>query len=478
MQRRWFVPLLLLLAGVAAPAAAEEPARRTGWTYHLQVAPGLKQARVRMCFQGYLPKRLILSRTEALAAIRLLPDAQGRVRFRSNPARNGILPMGLRDGSCLTYDIDLDQLAQISRLNRETWRVGRDLITRSGLTLLHPAKWPETADVTLTVELPTGYRLAAPWPEANGRYRLSKWTPILNSRFAIGRWTPQRVTVAGGQIDVALLDGPHRITRAGIDRWLQVAGGAAADLYDGFPVSRMTLLVHPILPGRPRPVISGRTCLAGGPHAHVMLSGNTRDELMPGEYLTIHEFVHLGLPWTEDPDRWFQEGFAAYYQTVLRTRMGALTEQAGWQRLHDWFEQGRKSGGKRTLAAETPLMTVRYAYHRVYWGGAAMALLMDTEIRRRWPGRRSLDDVVRHLHGLQREGRVFTGLEVMAAIDQYLGEPVCEPIARRWLASRAFPDVAPAYRALGLQVQRGRIVYADDAPQIRDRTGIMRRGGR
>jgi hypothetical protein len=475
MYRR-ALPLLLLLLACHAQDGESAPTR--GWSYTVRFEPGLERAHVRLCFDGYVPKRLVLSRLEALPAIRIRAGERGQPHIRPNPARDGLLPAGLERGGCLEYDVDLKKLASIFRLTREAWTVGRDYLVRTGLLLLHPARWPEDAEVTLDLQLPEGYRAAVPWPEKDGRYRLSKWSTILNSRFAIGRWKPQLVEANGGRLHVALLDGPQRITNAGIERWLQVASRAVSDLYGRFPVRELPIIVHPIVPGRPRPIISGRTCMAGGPHVHVMLSGDTTDARMPGEHLTIHEFVHLGLPWTELADRWFQEGFASYYQTVLRARAGILTEREGWQRLHAYFEQGRRSGGKRTLAEEALLMTPRYAYHRVYWGGAALALLMDMEIRRRWPGKRTLDDAVRFLHQNHLiEGKTYTGLEVMDLMDGYLGQPVCAPIARRYLASRAFPDLSRAYAALGLRWRGGALVYSEGAPQARDR-GIMRPKGR
>jgi len=230
------------------------------------------------------------------------------------------------------------------------------------------------------------------------------------------------------------------------------------------------------VPGRGRPVVFGRATLSGGPTVHVMLSGTAKDAELPGEWMTIHEMIHLGMPVTSVADRWFGEGFVSYYQEVVRARAGFLTPQQAWQNLHAWFERGRRSGGKRTLAEESRLMTNRYAYHRVYWGGAALALTMDAAIRRTTNGALSLDDVMRHyLEHHVTPGTVIDAMELMRHGDALIGAPLCSSLAKTALASRAFPDLRATYAALGLRVVNGRVTLLAHAPGARHRDAIMRR---
>ncbi|MDJ0973241.1 MAG: hypothetical protein QNJ98_02115, partial [Planctomycetota bacterium] len=471
----------------AAPAAADAPAATRGWTYHVRFEPGFSRAVVAIDFRGYVPKRLVLARNLALAAVRMHPHPSGRAAYRSNPARNGIVPRFEGGSHRVAYTVDLERLAQVTRDERQTKRVGRDLLTRPGLLLLHPARWPDDARVEATFELPPGMTLASAWhvdatrTTAAGRtvYRIPSHAVALHARMAVGRFSPGRVGVPGGEVVYYVLDAPHRATREGIEAWLVRAMDALDELYTPLPVTRTHVLIEPHLPGRGRPVVFGRATRSGGPLVHVMLSGTTTDAEMPGEWITIHELIHLGMPSTVLADRWLGEGFVSYYQEVLRARAGILTPREAWQNLHDWMERGRASGGQASLAEESRRMTMRYAYHRVYWGGAALALKIDVAIRQATRGRRSLDDAMRFFATeYVTPGRPTSGLVLMRLADRHLGVDVCERLARAALGEKRFPDLRRTHADLGIEVRDGRVVLRQDAPFAALRDAIMRKGGR
>lgn len=491
MRTRFLSSLLLLGALIAGGADlhAEDAAPAPSWTYRVRFEPDLASARVLVTFRGWRPKRLVLTRLDALRALRLdpRPHPDGKPRYRVNPARNGIIPRIERDGDGVLYEVDFKALAGLTRAEKLTRFVGRDLVTRAGLFLLYPAKWPPHARVRVILELPTGMQAAVGWArdllasnqQGQPVYVLPPHAMPLHARIAFGRFRPQRVVVPGGDLVYYALDAPRRASDAALATWLRTAMGAVTQLYGKPPVARTHVLVQPLVPGRGRPVVFGRATLSGGPYVHAMLSGTTTDAALPGEWITIHEMLHLGMPVTTLADRWFGEGFVSYYQEIVRARAGLQTPQQAWQTMHGWFERGKRSGGKRTLAEESRLMTNAYAYHRVYWGGAALALQIDTSIRTSTQGRLSLDDVMRHYlaHDVD-PGRVVTGEQLMARADAFLGTGLFSGHARQALASRAFPALGPTYARLGLQVLGGRVVLRADAPGVRHRDAIMRPGGR
>lgn len=477
--------MLVLVTLPAAPVDAAAPS----WTYDVRFAPDLARATVRVTFHGYRPKRLVLARMDALAAIRPdpAPRADGRPAWRPNPARSGVLPRIDADGDGLTYEVDFRALARITAAAKETMFIGRDLVTRGGLFLLHPARWPLEANVRIQLALPPGMHAAVGWPRdvvasnATGRtvYTLPRHAMPLHARVAFGRFTPRRIEIPGGDLIAYTLDAPRRATDEGIDRWLGTAMRAVIQLYGKPPVPRTHVIVQPLVPGRGRPVVFGRATLSGGPAVHAMLSGTTTDAAMPGEWITIHEMLHLGMPVTTLADRWFGEGFVSYYQEIVRARAGIQTPQQAWQTMHQWFERGKRSGGRRSLADESRLMTNQYAYHRVYWGGAALALQIDLAIREATGGRQSLDDVMRHFLAHHVDAaRVVDARELMRVADVFLGRAICVPRADRALRSRAFPDLDDAYARLGLDVRGGEVTLRSDAPAASHRNAIMRAGGR
>src|SRR5207244_449476 len=96
-------------------------------------------------------------------------------------------------------------------------------------------------------------------------------------------------------------------------------------------------------------------------------------------------------------DAWLSEGFATYYQAVLRARAGFFSARYAWQKMHEGFERGRRQTSSRSLAETSARMGREYQYMRVYWSGAAIALLADVALRKSSGGKKALDDALRAL---------------------------------------------------------------------------------
>jgi len=467
---------LLLGAATTVSAAPAVPTALpvAGWDYVVTFTPDLARADVTLCFRRFLPKRLVPGRGANLAAFDFssAPDgAPGGARLTRQGDARSLLPVGLLPGGCVRWSVDLARLRRVRH-------VGRDLLFPPALLLLEPALWRASMRVTLRFVLPAGFRAAVPWPrtKAGGAYLLDRSALHLEALVAVGRMSVDRLDVAGTRIDIALLDAPHRATRKGIHAWLDAAFRADADLFGGrFPTSHVTVLVQAV-PAHRGPVLFGSAMRGGGAHVHLLLASGARDEDLPGEWVAVHELLHLGMPWTYDTEAWMQEGFVSYYQEVLRARAGLQSEREAWQNLLDGFARGRRSGGERILAEESRVMGEHHTYHRVYWGGAAIAFLIDVELRRRFPRRWNLDVFMRQWHashGATRGGPA-RGLDLLRAADRRLGASVCEPIARAQLARKAFPDVALVQTALGIIVRDGRVTLDDTAPLASYRRAIMR----
>jgi hypothetical protein len=457
-----------------------------GWDYVVRATPDLDRLRVRICFRGFLPRRLVLSRGLDPSFLSLPAREGAAPRLARDPQGNGFVPVGLQNGGCVDYEVATEVLLRVRSPVGRTQPIGGGLAMWPGLFLLRPVRWPPAARVTLAFDLPPGMHCAVPWQreststpaDRSSRFRVHARTLEVESTLAIGAFATHTVAARGGTIDVAVFDAPHEATGEGIRRWIGAAAAAVGDFFGRYPVPRAQVFVHP-MGSRGEPVLFGRSLRGAGPQVTLLLKASATDEQLLGEWVAVHEMLHLGMPWTPDEDSWIQEGFVMYYTEVLRARAGFQTAQEGWQRLHEGFSRGIRGGGRRTLAEESRLMHRNRAYMRVYWGGAAIALLIDLELRRLWPGRRSLDDVMRYWEQqFANAGGPWSGRDLVKMADDWLGRPVCLPIADRWLPRREFPALEDAYAGLGLEVVDGRIVFREGAPQARERRAIMTAGGR
>jgi hypothetical protein len=172
------------------------------------------------------------------------------------------------------------------------------------------------------------------------------------------------------------------------------------------------------------------------------------------DWTATHEFSHLMLPSMQSRYRWISEGFASYYQNVLLARAGQYTPQYAWSRLVQGFERGRRSkpGMSPNEAASSRSRTARM---KVYWSGAAIALMADVELRQRSGGKESLDSV---LDQLQRcclpTRRQWSGPRLFAKLDSFIDEPVFMPLYRRYANRGGFPDAGPTLASLGVDTKR------------------------
>ncbi|MCB9566999.1 MAG: hypothetical protein H6710_07285 [Myxococcales bacterium] len=112
--------------------------------------------------------------------------------------------------------------------------------------LWHPPRIASDPSITVAFTLAEGESVSTPWPRLGERtYRLPTTALRWRSYAAVGRLERDTFTVAGGSLDVAILDGPRRLSEAGLRRWLTRAGEAVATLYGALPVSDIQVLVVP-----------------------------------------------------------------------------------------------------------------------------------------------------------------------------------------------------------------------------------------
>ena len=443
-MRRYVLLLLplVLLAWAPSTTTASPERQARGWSWTLEVDAERKYVDATLCCRRFYPRLLQVS-GGALSAVQMLPHADGRPSFQSNPRRNGIVPRLDRNG-CVRYRVDLARLVADAKDAR---RVGGDYQLQPGMLLLRPALWPRDVVASVTWVLPKGTDVALPFASTIGtrgdkqtRYaqvRLPQATG--NAPMALGRFTASRIPIGECELEVAVLDRPHRATPAGIRKWIESAGRAQALVFGRFPVAHGAVIVRPEAGGGD-PVLFGRAFVAGGATVTLLLAQHARDEDLPGEWVGIHEMAHLGMPPLDGPSQWMNEGFVTYYQEVLRARAGLRTQEQIWQNLVDGFRRGTNNAGTRSLREETRVMHQNHSYFRVYWGGAAIALLLDVELRTRSKGRLSLDDVMKRMwKHYQARGSAWDAEALLSRVGRDMGVPDLVSMARPHIHSKAFP---------------------------------------
>lgn len=335
---------------------------------------------------------------------------------------------------CSRYELSLDDVTARG-WRRATGPHGRVLSNRTWLRL------PPTAvgETEIRLDLPEGTRAVVPWRDAgDGVWRAEASLRLWEGYLMLTTRPPVRVSTAMADFEVGAL----HVGTLRPEAWLRAASDAVWPLAGELPLGR----VQVILDGRAVPAdappgfgLSSR----GGGRSLLFVVGRDADALV-GEWIAVHEMVHLVLPVTRDEDAWLGEGIATYYQEVLRARAGMISAEQAWENLGLGFEAGARAAGARTLEE---VARGRGDYTRLYWSGAALALRMDVALRRRGS---SLDAVVQAWRRCcADDARTWSAMELLARADAPLGEAVLVPEARAALSSRALPDVSEVFAAQG-----------------------------
>jgi len=198
----------------------------------------------------------------------------------------------------------------------------------------------------------------------------------------------------------------------------------------------------------------------GGPGVMLFASGRATDAQLHGEWIAVHELSHLWLPPLAREDApWLPEGFASYYQCILRSRVGMYDESTAWDELLSGLERG---AAQARASGDVPLARAsRPHYQHIYWGGAALMLALDVDERKR---RSSLDRLVATARRTSpTDDEDATSQTVIAALSRAAGRDLGPRFADA--ASLPFLDLQPLLKDLGV-VRRGRSVVLDDAAPL------------
>lgn len=453
----------------ASSARAAEPPSLRELEYDLWLDESMESLTIRVCFEGATPQRLT-SRRDAGDYV-----TWARTSGDETPLEvrgDEILLPDLPSDACIEYAVALQKLARQASRTRGAL-VGEDVIASPDLWLFFPVGLERDVEGTLQIHLPEGMRAAVPWPLVEGTvdtYHLNQLAFRWRAHVAFGRFEIDELEVAHARFRIAVLDAEHAATREGIHEWIRTAGETVAQLYDGrFPVEELTLVVVPLASGwGGGPVYFGHVTRGGGASALLLLDGSAQDSQLVGEWVAVHEMLHLGMPYVRPADAWLSEGFVTYYTQILRARArimpGRLEEgeaaadgqaRLALEFMQSGFERARSNARGRTLERASETMHQTGGYPRVYWGGAAIAFAADVQIRSASAGKRSLDDAMRAIQKLCTSPQVWRADDIVSRMDRAVGgaEATVSPIgeiAKEHLEARTVPDLGDRFEMIGV----------------------------
>jgi len=379
----------------------------------------------------------------------------------------------LPDNACIHWQSDIHAALKIHDYRLALQR-GEDVVMSADLWFW---KGSRRRDLIVNVTLPEGVSFSTPWlllasTATCTSYRPDSTPATWESRVAIGRFELQSIDVPGARIRLASVGGMSAAQNEKFRLWIKESVLAVTTVFGSFPQPQPQVLVIPV--GRRNSATLYAQVIRGGGLAAVLLVDENRPlEEFTSDWTATHEFSHMLFPYISSRDRWLSEGLASYYQNVLRARNGRLTETQAWQKLYEGFKRGQEGTHGGSLAQAT-----RDGWHstmRVYWSGAALMLLADTQLRAGSGGRQSLDTALQSLSRCCMEnGRTWRAKEMFAQLDKLTGTAIFSSLFKQHVHAERFPDMRSTWEHLGINTKHNRVSLTEDAPLTKVRTSIMR----
>ena len=259
--------------------------------------------------------------------------------------------------------------------------------------------------------------------------------------------TSPGIQVPGATLDLQIKGRVDEEDAAKLERWVRESATQVVLAYGRFPIPAPRVVIVPSESSRwgdDSPVPFGRVTRRGGETVELYVDVTRPLADLSYDWTATHEFSHLLLPRISWRQKWISEGFASYYQNVLMARAGRYSQDDALLKLRAGLERGRASRPELSLN-QAAREGVRSARMKIYWSGAAIALLADTRLRERSVGTESLDLV---LDRFQRcclpSQRRWSGPELFAKFDSLIDEPVFMPLYRQYADTAGFPDFEDA----------------------------------
>ncbi len=273
-----------------------------------------------------------------------------------------------------------------------------------------------------------------------------------------------RISAPGATVIVQFADRVDDAVSRDLIDWIDHVADQVSMPYGRFPIAAPRVVIIPTKKSPwsgDSPVPFGRVTRRGGETIELYVDVDRPIADMYADWTATHEFSHLLLPKISWRQKWISEGFASYYQNVLMARAGQYTQEQAIRKLSEGFDRGRGSRPELSInqAAEEGVREARY---KIYWSGAAIALLADLRLRGRSGGKESLDTVLGSFQECCLPSKKYwSGVQFFTKLDSLIDEPVFMPLYREHANTPGFPDTSAA---LSDPLLREQVFYVRTSP--------------
>ena len=328
-----------------------------------------------------------------------------------------------------------------------------------------PDKWRTNDTIRVEFEIPDGLSVSVPWeripdmadePGAPGYFLARPVMLFKKSTVLFGQLQLEQVILPGGTLNLAVA----AKTKENKDRyvaWMRRIARIVVDEFGQMPVPSTQVVVIPTWFGN-ESVPWGEVRRGNGSGLLVMPNnGATMAELVE-DWTLYHEFTHLYHPFLGGKGRWVAEGFASYYQNVLRAKAGVISAEYAWERTIAGFARGEQQTRRGKTVASGGLM-------RTYWTGAVMALELDMRLRRQ--NETTLGRVLGQFAACcLPASRTWRPLRFMQKLDEISDTKMFTDIYRVYSSGTDFPDYNNLLRSLNIDNSAGSLTF--DVSPLRD----------
>ncbi|MCZ6559826.1 MAG: hypothetical protein O6931_02905 [Gammaproteobacteria bacterium] len=325
-----------------------------------------------------------------------------------------------------------------------------------------PDDWQGNETISVEFDIPDGLSVSAPWepisnnteaPDASGHFLARPVMLYRRSAVLFGRLQLTQLELPGGMLNVAVATKNPEITNRYV-AWTKRIADAAVQEFGHLPATSTQVVVMP-------------TWSAGGsvPWGEVRRGNGSGVVLVPNTRATMteliedwtfyHEFAHLFHPFLGSKGRWIAEGFASYYQNILRARAGVITADYAWERMVAGFARGEEQTRKGRTVVNGGLM-------RTYWTGAVMALELDIELRKRRG--MTLGNVLGEFSACcLPASRTWRPRRFMQKLDEISDTKLFTKTYREYSSAMDFPDYSDLLHTLDIRNSAGSLAYGKSA---------------